>query len=605
MSAQIPPRRNRQATRPAADENAARTFRTTRSKPAQAVSTSTSVVTNTTVNKDATASRTDTVASAAKRKREALGEVTNKNKSRQTGLKGDAGDSKDKAIPVKKPAPSTLTTVTGARIPLGERKPLQPATTRHVRGSSTTEKEGEVAQDGAEDAMTVDAQDQRPIRTSRRLITRTTTVATSTSTLRSQPSVTAHGQSRRLASTTSSKNAGSIAATSRTRTSLNRRSLASTQTNAPEESVEDPKPAHKKRRTSSVGPEGDIPLQDGGDEEARFALPAADVEPSVEPKEGESQGALKASWDDLDKEDADDPQMVSEYVAEIFQYLLKLELTSMPNPRYMENQGELAWRMRGILTDWLIQIHGRFRLLPETLFLTINIIDRFLSSRVVSLVKLQLVGITSLFIAAKYEEIMAPSVANFLACADGNYDEKNILEAEKYILRTLDWNMSYPNPIHFLRRASKADGYDLAVRTVAKYFVEIALLEHRLLVATPSATAAAAIWLARLVLDKEEWNPNLVHYSGYTEADIVPVARLMLNYVLKPTRHENFFKKYAARKFMKASVFVHSWARDRWEEGTVVDLAAELPELRRASQARRDAGQAAGQLAEDDCLVVY
>lgn len=158
---------------------------------------------------------------------------------------------------------------------------------------------------------------------------------------------------------------------------------------------------------------------------------------------------------------------------------------------------------------------------------------------------------------------------------------------------------------------------------MAKYFVEIALLEHRLLVATPSATAAAAIWLARLVLDKEEWvrvrcivssnfahicglqNPNLVHYSGYTEADIVPVARLMLNYVLKPTRHENFFKKYAARKFMKASVFVHSWARDRWEEGTIVDLAAELPELRRASQARRDAGQAAGQLAEDDCLVVY
>lgn len=288
--------------------------------------TATSVVTNTTVNKDATASRTDTVASAAKRKREALGEVTNKNKSRQTGLKGD---SKDKAIPVKKPAPSALTTVTGARIPLGERKPLQPASTRHVRGSSTTEKEGEVAQDGAEDAMTVDTQDPRPIRTSRRLITRTTTVATSTSTLRSQPSVTAHGQSRRLASTTSSKNAGSIAATSRTRTSLSRQSLASTQTNAPEESAEDPKPAHKKRRTSSVGPEGDIPLQDGGDEEARFALRVADVEPSVEPKEGESQGALKGSWDDLDKEDADDPQMVSEYVAEIFQYLLKLEVSGM------------------------------------------------------------------------------------------------------------------------------------------------------------------------------------------------------------------------------------------------------------------------------------
>jgi G2/mitotic-specific cyclin 2 len=71
--------------------------------------------------------------------------------------------------------------------------------------------------------------------------------------------------------------------------------------------------------------------------------------------------------------------------------------------------------------------------------------------------------VTALFIAAKYEEIMAPSVANFLASAEGNYGEKDILDAEKYTLRTLDWNMSYPNPIHCLRKASKADGYDLAV----------------------------------------------------------------------------------------------------------------------------------------------
>lgn len=324
------PRRNRQTIRPAADENAARALRTTRSKPtAQGGLGSTSVATNTTVNKDATALRSDTVASAAKRKREALGEVTNKNKSKQTGLKGDAGDSKDKVIPVKKPAPTALTTVSGARIPLGERKPLQPTSTRHIRGSSTTEKEVEGGQDGTEDAMALDSQDQRPIRTSRRLITRTSTVTTtSTSNVRSQPAVTASGASRRLASTASSKNAGSIAVTSRTRTSLSRRSVASTQASVREESLEDAKPAHKKRRTSSIGPEGDAPLQDDGAEEARFALPSAEPE-AVAPKEGESQGILKSSWDDLDKEDADDPQMVSEYVAEIFQYLLKLEVGVM------------------------------------------------------------------------------------------------------------------------------------------------------------------------------------------------------------------------------------------------------------------------------------
>jgi G2/mitotic-specific cyclin 2 len=147
----------------------------------------------------------------------------------------------------------------------------------------------------------------------------------------------------------------------------------------------------------------------------------------------------------------------------------------MPNPHHMDTQEELAWHIRGVLTDWLIQIHQRFRLLPETLFLCINIIDRFLSARVVSLVQLQLVSVTALFIAAKYEEIMAPSVANFLATAEGNYGEKDILDAKKYILRTLDWNTSYPNPTHFLRRVSKADGYDLAVRVFTTFLIRVRL----------------------------------------------------------------------------------------------------------------------------------
>ena len=177
----------------------------------------------------------------------------------------------------------------------------------------------------------------------------------------------------------------------------------------------------------------------------------------------------------------------------------------MPNPNYMEMQKDLAWNMRGILTDWLIQVHSRFRLAPETMFLTVNIIDRFLSQRVVSLAKLQLVGITCLFIAAKVEETLAPSAQNFLYCADSSYTEADILQAERYVLKTLDWNMSYPCPLHFLRRVSKADNYNLKSRTIAKYFLEIQCLEWRLIAAPPSLAAAAALWLARLVVGEVDW----------------------------------------------------------------------------------------------------
>lgn len=177
----------------------------------------------------------------------------------------------------------------------------------------------------------------------------------------------------------------------------------------------------------------------------------------------------------------------------------------MPNPNYMDNQKELGWRMRGILIDWLIQVHSRFRLCPETLFLCINIIDRFLSARVVSLEKLQLVGVTCMFVAAKVEEMVAPTVSNFVYCADSTYTEAEIIQAEKYVLKTIDYNMSYPSPMNFLRRISKADDYNVEVRTIGKYLLEVGYLEYRLLAAPPSLLAAAAMWLARLIREQIEW----------------------------------------------------------------------------------------------------
>lgn len=74
----------------------------------------------------------------------------------------------------------------------------------------------------------------------------------------------------------------------------------------------------------------------------------------------------------------------------------------------MTGQQEIDWDMRQTLIDWLLQVHLRYHMLPETLWIAVNILDRFLSKRVVSLVKLQLVGVTAMFIAAKYEEIAAP-----------------------------------------------------------------------------------------------------------------------------------------------------------------------------------------------------
>ena len=114
-----------------------------------------------------------------------------------------------------------------------------------------------------------------------------------------------------------------------------------------------------------------------------------------------------------------------------------------------------------------------------------------------------------------------------------------MLQAEQYILKTLEWNLSYANPIYFLQRVSRANDHDVKARTIAQYLIEISCLEWRLLSAPPSLLAAAAVWLARLILNNETWvhhstsfimcyyllrirqTPSLAHHSSYDKSQLV------------------------------------------------------------------------------------
>ena len=82
---------------------------------------------------------------------------------------------------------------------------------------------------------------------------------------------------------------------------------------------------------------------------------------------------------------------------------------------YIGSQPEINERMRAILVDWLIDVHTKFELSLETLYLTINIIDRFLAVKTVPRRELQLVGISAMLMASKYEEIWTLEVYIFVA----------------------------------------------------------------------------------------------------------------------------------------------------------------------------------------------
>jgi hypothetical protein len=262
------------------------------------------------------------------------------------------------------------------------------------------------------------------------------------------------------------------------------------------------------------------------------------------------------SVDDIEEEYWD-TSMVAEYGDEIFSYMHELEVRMAPNPFYMDQQTEIQWSMRGVLVDWVVQVHQRFNLLPETLFLTINYIDRFLSCKIVSLGKLQLVGATAIFIAAKYEEVNCPTLSEIIYMVDNGYTADELLKAERFMLSMLQFELGWPGPMSFLRRISKADDYDLETRTLAKYFLEVTIMDERFIGCTPSYLAAGAHCMARLLLRKGDWSAAHVYYSNYTLAQLYRLLKALLDCCQAARiHHRTVYEKYTDRRYKKSSIFV-------------------------------------------------
>jgi len=257
-----------------------------------------------------------------------------------------------------------------------------------------------------------------------------------------------------------------------------------------------------------------------------------------------------AGWENIDILDTDDPQSITQYVNEIYAFLMEKEKYGA-SPNYMATQVDINEKMRAILVDWLVEVHRMFKLMPETLFLTVNVIDRFLEITSISREKLQLVGVTSMFIASKYEEIYAPECNDFVYIADGAYSKLEILQMEQQILNTLNFNLSIPSSLHFLRRYSKAASSDYEIHTLCKYLIELVLMDMKLLKYNPSHIAASAVYVARAMTHKTPlWTPTLEHFTTYPESQVLPCA-MEINDLLKRSQTVSckaIRKKYESEK---------------------------------------------------------
>jgi len=135
---------------------------------------------------------------------------------------------------------------------------------------------------------------------------------------------------------------------------------------------------------------------------------------------------MTGNVDNIDERDSEDPLCTTAYVNDMYIHFREKELFTSVRPVYMENQAHINERMRSILVDWLVEVHLKFKLVPETLYLTINLIDRYLEKENVSRPRLQLVGVTSLLIASKYEEIYPPELRDLVYICDKAYTKQDV-----------------------------------------------------------------------------------------------------------------------------------------------------------------------------------
>ncbi|KAA3472133.1 G2/mitotic-specific cyclin S13-7-like [Gossypium australe] len=251
---------------------------------------------------------------------------------------------------------------------------------------------------------------------------------------------------------------------------------------------------------------------------------------------------------DIDGADTDNHLAGVEYVDEIYKFYKSAEYESMPND-YMHLQTDINEKMRAILIDWLIDVHQKFELSPEALYLTINLIDRFLSVKVVPRRELQLLGMSAMLIATKYEEIWPPEVNDLVCIADRAYTHERILIMEKTILGHLEWTLTVPTHYVFLARFIKASIPDPKMENMVYFLAELGIMHYETIRYCPSMMAASAVYAARCTLKKTPaWTDTLKFHTGYTEQQLMECAKLLACFHSKAidSRLQVVYRKYSS-----------------------------------------------------------
>uniref|UniRef100_H3CX28 G2/mitotic-specific cyclin-B2 n=1 Tax=Tetraodon nigroviridis TaxID=99883 RepID=H3CX28_TETNG len=246
---------------------------------------------------------------------------------------------------------------------------------------------------------------------------------------------------------------------------------------------------------------------------------------------------------------------VSEYAEDIHRHMREREVWFRPRPGFLENHPEITADMRAVLVSWMVEVVREYRLRSETLHLSVNYLDRFLSqTKSVRRNRLQLVGTAALSIAAKYEEINPPELDDFVYTTDNTYTRSQLMHMELLILKALGYRLAAPTSSQFLSLFTAIQSACPLTHNLAMYIAELGLLETDVLLRyPPSLLAAAAYSLASFTVSTLLWPDNLHAFTGLKMADVSACVADLHQLHLSAQSHPH----QAIRERYKSSRYCH------------------------------------------------
>ncbi|KAI5774389.1 CCNO protein [Gulo gulo luscus] len=208
-------------------------------------------------------------------------------------------------------------------------------------------------------------------------------------------------------------------------------------------------------------------------------------------------------------------------------YVFRKALESHFHPREsLARQPQVTAESRCKLLSWLIPVHRQFHLSFESLCLTVNTLDRFLTTTPVAADCFQLLGVTSLLIACKQVEVHPPRVKQLLALCCGAFSRQQLCNLECIVLHKLHFSLGAPTISFFLEHftharveAGQAEVSEaLEAQALARGVAELSLADYAFTSYTPSLLAICCLALADRMLQLP--HPVDLGLGGHAEAAV-------------------------------------------------------------------------------------